>query len=119
MYVIGHSMGAYRAMRTAIEIGRFAAVVPISPCNRVKAAELRPMPVWAFHGSKDPQCPVKVGNELINSLRRDRKRRTEAKQTTYDGAGHLITDRVFETAGLFDWLLRYRAPTGSWNWRAE
>jgi len=60
IYLTGLSMGGYGTWDLATEYpDRFDAIAPICGGNADKAARLKNIPVWAFHGAKDPLVPIK------------------------------------------------------------
>lgn len=102
IYVIGQSMGGQAAWNlVASHPDLFAAGVFVcaagTPPNLAK--KVATLPVWAFHGSNDPQ--VERTQQMIQALR---NAGGNPKYTEYSGMGHDIWDRVFSEPGLPKWL---------------
>ncbi len=71
LYITGLSLGGYGTW-DAIERWPhyFAAAVPIAGAgDPSKAAELKDLPIWAFHGSKDTTVPVTGSRDMIAAIR--------------------------------------------------
>ena len=114
IYLTGNSMGGRGTWSLAAAYpDKWAAIVPI--CGRVdpnkgtaievdtsKAAVIKSLPCWCFHGSADQTITVKSSREMIAAIR---KAGGKPKYTEYPGAGHNIWDRAYRTPDLFRWLL--------------
>jgi predicted peptidase len=72
---------------------------------------LKSLPVWAFHGAKDPVVPVAASQETV-ALLKDKGVR-EIKLTIYPDALHDSWTRTFENQEIYDWLLQHRRETVS------
>jgi predicted peptidase len=68
----GISMGGYGAWMTAINFPeQFAAIAPICGGGEPgRASALRNVPVWTFHGAKDPLVPVSATEAMVNALKK-------------------------------------------------
>ncbi|OZJ02864.1 hypothetical protein BZG36_04081 [Bifiguratus adelaidae] len=106
IYLTGLSMGGYGTWDMAITYPtRFAAIAPIcgggdpSLVHRIKH-----LPVWAFHGARDPVVPVERSNEMIQALRDAGS--TQAQLTIFPELEHNSWDAAY-TASLFQWLLSH------------
>ena len=91
-YITGLSMGGFGTW-DAIERRPqfFAAAIPI--CGRgdpAQAAKLTKLPIWAFHGEKDPVVPVHRTKDMIAAIR---AAGGTPKMTLYPDAGHDCSDR--------------------------
>lgn len=87
---------------------RFAALVPVVgwygypygvPEN---ICDLRDVPVWAFHGAKDPKIPLSAQQNLVAALVACGG---NAKLTIIPNYGHDIEIPAYAEPGLYDWLL--------------
>jgi len=117
LYISGHSMGATAALKAAVNLGIFAAVVPVAPAGAPKAEDLAKakLPVWAFHGKNDVTVPSDISDNLIQGLRHLYKNPDDAKLTLYDDAptppgypqckGHASTIPTYSNPSLYSWLL--------------
>lgn len=108
LYVTGLSMGGYGTWALAAEApDRFAAAVPIcGGGNPRKAARLKRLPIWAFHGAKDPLVPLAESEKMVAAVRRAGGRKV--RLTVYPEAQHDSWTRAYDEAGLYDWLLRQK-----------
>ncbi|MBN1853550.1 MAG: dienelactone hydrolase family protein [Pirellulales bacterium] len=104
VYLMGYSMGAFGAWRTAAAApGRFAAMVPIAGGGDAEqASRLVNLPIWAFHGGKDNTVALESCQATIEAVK---AAGGNAKLTVYKNAGHGILDRVCDDPGLWFWLL--------------
>jgi predicted peptidase len=90
---------------------RFAAIIPICGGGEpLLTRALRHMPVWAFHGGKDPIVPVKRSQELIDALK---KADAEAKLTIYPDALHDSWSATYDNPEIYEWLLAHKRPAKS------
>ena len=64
IYVTGYSMGGFGTFHLlAQEPKLFAAGVPVAGGgNPGTASSIKDVPVWVFHGAKDPTVPVAASN---------------------------------------------------------
>ena len=114
LYVTGISMGAF-GVWDAIERWPtyFAAAVPVSGAgDPSKAAVLKNMPIWDFHGSKDPTVPVSGSSGMIAAIQ---AAGGHPRYTEFLGAPHQIWPFVYSytlpgvkmrwhVTGLYTWL---------------
>ncbi len=115
LYITGISLGAF-GVWDALERwpNYFAAAVPVSGAgDPTKAADLKNMPIWAFHGSEDPTVPVSGSRDMIAAIKAagGHPRYTELK-----GAPHEIwpfvysypypggTNLSYHITGMYTWL---------------
>ena len=103
VYVVGNSMGGYGAWDLLTrETAMFAAAVPICGGGDVsRAAGIAPLPVWVFHGETDPIVDVGHSTRMVAALR---QAGGTPRYTEYSGVGHDIAGRVYQQAGLAEWL---------------
>lgn len=109
--VTGLSMGGFGTWALATEFpGRFAAIAPV--CGGgipERAALLRDLPVWAFHGDSDPVIPVRRSVEMVEAIR---KAGGNPRLTIYPGVGHDSYTETYASDELYEWLLSHRRRTG-------
>jgi predicted peptidase len=108
VYLTGLSMGGFGTWALAgYSPDRFAAIIPICGGGEpLLARALRQMPVWAFHGGKDPVVPVKRSQELIDALKRSNNE--EAKLTIYPEASHDSWSATYDNPEIYEWLLKHK-----------
>ena len=106
VYLTGISMGGYAAWQTAIEYpDRFAAIAPVcGGGNPDEVCRIRHVPVWAFHGAKDPIVPLSESEEMVNALR---KCGGDARLTVYPEAGHDSWTETYNNPGLYEWFMSH------------
>jgi len=107
IYLTGLSMGGYGTWEYATEKPeRFAAIAPIcgggSPWQAYRLAS---MPVWVFHGTKDPVVPIEKSEEMVKALK---KVNGNVKFTVYPEAGHDSWTETYNNQKLYDWFLKHQ-----------
>jgi predicted peptidase len=107
IYVTGLSMGGFGTWSlAAYQPRRFAALVPICGGGEVYWSEtLGRVPVWAFHGAKDPGVPVERSKQMVEALKKDGG---DPKLTIYPDAGHDSWSETYANPQLYDWLLQQK-----------
>lgn len=118
VYLTGLSMGGYGTWSLASKYPeRFAAVAPICGggeiidmllANRSKAAALKSLGVWAFHGAKDPVVPLNESERLVQTLKKIGA--TDVQLTVYPEAGHDSWTEAYNNPKLFEWFLQHTRP---------
>lgn len=114
VYLTGLSMGGFGTWSLGLKYPqRFAALVPIcgggnyietflgSPAD---AEALRTLPIWAFHGGKDPVVPVAESERMVKAVR-DRAGNQHVKLTIYPDALHDAWTETYNNPQLYEWLL--------------
>ena len=104
VYLTGLSMGGYGAWALAAEHpGKFAALVPIcGGGNPADAKKLAALPIWVFHGAKDPTVPVQRSREMVEALK---AAGGDVKFTEYPEAKHDCWTETYDNPELYTWLL--------------
>jgi predicted peptidase len=107
IYLTGLSMGGFGTWTLASAYpDRFAAIAPICGGGKVFMADkLKDVPVWAFHGAKDPLVPLKESEDMVNAIK---ARGGDAKLTVYPDAGHDSWTETYNNQQLYDWFLQHR-----------
>ncbi len=113
VYLTGLSGGANLIFELGISnTGLLAALVPIAvtsnPTNIPGACNLKPLPIWAFHGGKDyPERSTGIKDWLDT---RCGAGPSAMRVTIYPDAGHngATWDTAYATPALYDWLLQQR-----------
>jgi len=111
VYLTGLSLGGFATWDLACDApGRFAAIAPV--CGRGdgdRACLLKNVPVWAFHGAKDPEVPLKDEEEMVNALKACGG---DVKFTVFPDAGHDVWTRAYADPELYKWFLEHRRGHG-------
>lgn len=107
VYVTGLSMGGYGTWALAVaHPERFAAIAPICGWgNRLLAYRLRNMPIWVFHGARDPVVPLRESEDMVATLR---EQGSDVRFTVYPDAEHDAWTRTYANPALYDWFLQHR-----------
>jgi len=108
VYVTGLSMGGFGtwALAAAYPV-RFAAIVPIcGGGNPADAKTIRDLPVWVFHGAKDPVVPPSRSKAMVKALKDAGA--VQVKLTIYPDAGHDAWTQAYNDPKLYDWLLKQK-----------
>jgi len=112
VYLTGLSMGGFGTWSAAaLAPDRFAAIAPVCGGGEPEAAaKLKNVPVWAFHGGKDPVVPVKFSQDMVDAIN---AAGGGAKLTVYPDAGHDSWTETYENPELYKWLLSHRRSAKS------
>jgi predicted peptidase len=109
IYVTGLSMGGYGTWRLAAAHPELiAAAVPI--CGGVNidpekmARPLTRVPIWAFHGAKDPVVPITESKQMVEAIERAGG---EVRFTVYPDAEHDSWTQTYDDQEVYDWLLKH------------
>ncbi|WP_345031042.1 alpha/beta hydrolase-fold protein [Ravibacter arvi] len=107
-YVTGNSLGGYGVWHfITTRPDMFAAATPISGAGSPTLAKNSiHVPVWAFHGAKDRNVPVKGSRLMIEAMK---SAGGTPLYTEYQDAAHDIGEKVKNTPSLLDWLFDQRA----------
>ena len=107
VYLTGLSMGGFGSWSLACEYpDRFAAVVPICGGGDPRdVGRIRDIPIWVFHGGKDPTVPVQRSREMVDALR---KMGGRVRYTEYPDVGHGSWVPAYATEELYEWMLQQR-----------
>ena len=99
----GMSMGGFGTWEMAITYPQlFSAIAPICGGGMAwRTSALKGMPIWAFHGDKDPSVNISNSQEMIARVRTH----TPAKFTVFTDVAHNSWDPAFLDTKLVDWLL--------------
>jgi predicted peptidase len=109
LYVTGLSMGGFGTWAVAIAApDRFAAIAPIcGGGDPSRVGVLRHLPVWAFHGARDPIVPLQRSVEMVEALRQCGG---NVRFTVYPEAGHDAWTATYANPELYAWFLAHTRP---------
>ncbi len=109
IYLTGLSMGGYGTWAIACaHPERFAAIVPICGGGQpYLASRLQDVPVWAFHGEKDPVVPVRESQRMVAVVN---AAGGNARLTVYPDAQHDSWTQTYDNPDLYTWLLSHTKP---------
>ena len=113
VYLTGLSMGGYETWSLGLRYpSRFAAIAPICGGGSTlpillpdqgQQAALKKLPVWVFHGGKDPVVKLEESERLVHMLKAIGNQ--NVKFTVYPEAGHDSWTEAYKNPELYDWLL--------------
>lgn len=121
IYLTGLSMGGYGTWNLGLtHAERFAAIAPICGgggrievllaargySGPVKTEPLKTLPVWAFHGAKDPVVPIEESERMVQALREAKCK--EVKFTVYPEAQHDAWTETYKNPELYEWFLKHK-----------
>lgn len=116
VYLTGLSMGGYGSWKLAwLYPERFAAVVPICGgmpwyIDKQQAADtLRHLPIWVFHGAKDPVVPVEESRSMVKALM---EAGGKVSYTEYPDLMHDSWTITYENPELYDWFIKQEMTDG-------
>lgn len=104
VYIGGLSMGGFGTLELLWrKPGVFAAAIPICGAgNPEKVKSYQPnLPIWLFHGEKDPVIPVSNSRLIYSTLK---KITAKVKYTEYPNVGHDSWINAFNEPELLPWL---------------
>lgn len=107
IYVTGLSMGGFGTWSLVTKYpDRFAAAVPI--CGRgdpTKAANMKHVPTWVFHGDQDRAVPIDGSKKMVEALK---EAGGNVRFTIYEGVGHDSWTQTYNNPDLYKWLLEQK-----------
>jgi predicted peptidase len=116
VYLTGLSMGGYGTWNLGLSHPeRFAAIAPIcgggDPLLLLlgdprKRKALQSLPVWAFHGAKDPVVRLEESERMVGALRRFGTE--NVKLTVYPDAQHDSWTETYDNPRLYEWFLEHQ-----------
>jgi predicted peptidase len=116
VYVTGLSMGGYGTWALGLAAPeRFAALAPICGGasridlllgSRDRELAVKSLPIWAFHGAKDPVVPLGESEQAVKALQLLGAR--DVKLTVYPEAQHDSWSETYANPAFYDWLLKQR-----------
>lgn len=107
VYLTGLSMGGFGSWALAADSPqRFAALVPIcGGGDPDDAPRLKNLPIWVFHGGKDPIVPIQRSQEMVDALK---KEGGNVQFTVFPEAKHDSWSQAYAMPELYEWLLKQR-----------
>jgi predicted peptidase len=107
VYLTGLSMGGFGTWTLATRYPqRFAALAPIcGGGDKYLVSRLKNVPVWVFHGAKDPVVPVQASKDMVEALKRVGG---NVQFTVYPEAQHDSWTETYNNPKLYEWFLSQR-----------
>jgi predicted peptidase len=106
IYLTGMSMGGFGTWDMALHYpGMFAAIAPVcGGGNSRNVCSLKDLPVWVFHGEKDPVVSVNESKKMVDALKRCGG---DVQLTIYPEAGHDSWTETYDNPKLYEWFLQH------------
>ena len=114
IYLTGLSMGGFGAWSLALAFPeRFAAVAPICgggtwqvvrAFDEKRAAALRRLPFWVFHGDNDTTILPEESERMVKGLQQFG---CDVRFTIYPGVGHDSWTESYDNPELYRWFLKH------------
>lgn len=107
IYVSGQSMGGFASWDALMRRPNLfaAAIINCGSGDPTKAATLKDVPIWNFHGDSDKVVPTRGSREMVDALK---KVGGNIRYTEQPGLGHVSWGNAWETSGLVDWLFQQK-----------
>ena len=115
VYLTGLSMGGFGTWSLGLAYPeKFAAIAPICGggerigvqlAGRERAAALKSLPVWAFHGAKDSTVPLAESERMVDALKKAGCK--EVELTVYPDAQHDSWTETYNNPKLYEWFLAH------------
>jgi predicted peptidase len=103
VYVAGGSIGGYGCWDIVMRYTRlFAAAIPMcGGGDPSRAADIKNVAFWIWHGSNDPVVPVQASREMYAALRSVSCTELKYNEPAY---GHFVWEAAVAEPGLAGWL---------------
>lgn len=107
IYLTGLSMGGFGTWDLSMKYPEmFAALAPIcGGGDPSQVGKIKHIPIWVFHGAKDPVVTLQRSEEMVNALK---KINGNVKFTVYPDATHDSWTETYNNEELYEWLLEQR-----------
>lgn len=112
IYLTGLSMGGFGTWSLGLSHPeKFAAIAPICgggdfiTAFLADKAQLTTLPIWAFHGAKDPVVPIEESERMVGYMKKIGVK--EVKFTVYPDTQHDCWTQTYSNPELFDWFLKH------------
>lgn len=116
VYLTGLSMGGFGTWSLGLTYPeRFAAIAPICGggdplvlllADPRKVNALKTLPVWAFHGAKDPVVKLEESQRMVDAMKRIGTK--EVELTVYPEAQHDSWTETYNNPKLYEWFLQHQ-----------
>jgi predicted peptidase len=107
VYVTGLSMGGYGTWDIAAKYPEmFAAAAPVCGGGEPeRAAKMKDLPLWVFHGAKDDVVKLDESEKMVKAVE---EAEGDVKFTVYPEAGHDSWTETYDNPELYEWFLNHR-----------
>lgn len=107
IYLTGLSMGGFGTWEMAVHYpDLFAAIAPMCGGGKIEKAYLiKDLPIWVFHGAKDPVVPIENSKKMVDKLK---ELGSNVKFTVYPEAEHDCWTQSYSNPELYKWFLTHK-----------
>ncbi|MCH1496531.1 MAG: FG-GAP-like repeat-containing protein [Rubripirellula sp.] len=98
IYLMGHSMGGHGTyIFIQLDPNYFAAAAPSAGSglkrteNFIDPMKIKNVPIWAFHGDRDPVCPIEKDEKVFDEIKR---LGGNMKLTIWKGDNHGVSSKM-------------------------
>ncbi len=107
IYLTGMSMGGYGTWDLISRRPElFAAAIPVcGGGDPAQAEKLAKLPIWIFHGEKDPLVPLDRPRDMIAAIK---KAGGNPEYTELKGVGHDAWTATYKNDKVLDWLFEQK-----------
>jgi predicted esterase len=123
IYLTGLSLGGGGVWTAAqANPGLFAAIAPVcgsrNSITKADGIARNNLPVWAFHGDKDPTIPLARSVNMVNAINAFHPD-PRARMTIYPGVKHNAWDKAYKpdhsehSPNIYEWMLSYTRKSSS------
>lgn len=108
LYLTGHSNGADGVWALAhAHPEKWAALATASSFGEPEIDKVRRVPIWIFHGAKDPLSPVERTRAIVQKLK---DANADVRYTEIPDRAHVIWREVYDHKPLYDWFATKTRP---------
>jgi predicted peptidase len=107
VYLTGASMGGSGTWAlAAAHPEKFAAIAPLCGTgNPADAKKFAHLPIWVFHGAKDPVVPLNHATTMVDAIR---AAGGNIKLTIYPEGKHDVWTATYDNSELYRWFLEQK-----------
>lgn len=108
VYLTGLSMGGFGTWAlAAAHPEKFAAIAPIcGGGNPADAKKIKDLPIWVFHGAKDPVVKLDRSETMVKALKEAGAEHVQF--TVYPEAAHDSWTETYNNPDFYEWLLKQK-----------
>lgn len=107
--VTGLSMGGFGTFDLIAKYPQeFAAALPVCGGGEPRAMRvIGTMPVWVFHGAKDPVVDIKRSQDMVDAIK---SFGGNVQFTIYPEAGHDSWTETYNNPKIYEWMMEQKRP---------
>lgn len=111
IYLTGMSLGGTATWHWAlVHPDVFAAIAPVAAMATTQGAyRLKDLPIWAFHGDRDPVAPLRGDFEMVEAVRACGGS-AAPRFTVYADTDHYAWVQAYDDPAFWRWISEQRRP---------